>query len=302
MHESEPPTARQQGLSLLVLLAAVAVSAVLSQSCGEIDYPKPESCNETSGTAIFEQRIAPLLADDQPKSCNGCHLSGIDMSLFVRPTPCETMACLNELGMVDLTSPAESKVLSWIERAKPLSPLITDAVIQAEYDGFLGWIEHHAECGRFECESVECGTTPSDPFCDVAQEPYEATGPMLDTGGCSELALERLFRDSIYASRGRCYPCHFESEASAEVGALAFVEQSGTCDSSSLETLRNVINAGLVDVNEPTQSLLLLKPLSEEGGGVPHGGHAKFFPGMDPGYDNFLYWLTRYAECQAGKG
>jgi hypothetical protein len=227
------------------------------------------------------------------------------MSLFVRSTPCETMACLNDLGLVDFATPKSSQVLSWIERAKPSSPLITGAVIQAEYDGFLEWIQHYAECGRFECESVDCGPRQADPFCDVANEPDTATGPELDTGGCSELALERLFRDSIYESRGRCFPCHFESEKSEDItapDALRFIEQSGTCDTSSLETMRNVVDAGLVNVDEPTRSLLLLKPLDVEGGGVPHGGHAKFFPGSDPGYDNFLYWLTRYAECGGGVG
>lgn len=291
-----------RGLPLIVLVGALTGSVLLAASCGEKDEPKPAVCDETSGTAIFDQRIAPLLSDDQPKSCNACHLSGIDMSVFVRPTPCETMACLKDLGLVDLESPEDSKVLSWIERAKPLSPLITEAVVQAEYDGFREWIEHQAECGRFECRGVKCTAQPSDPFCDVAQEPFNATGPALDTGGCSELALEQLFRDSIYTSRGRCYPCHFESEGSATAGALRFIQQSGSCDTSSLETMRNIVEAGLVDVREPMRSLLLLKPLAEEGGGVPHGGHAKFFPGSDPGYDNFVYWLTRYAECQSDQG
>lgn len=78
--------------------------------------------------------------------------------------------------------------------------------------------------------------------------------------------------------------------------------QQGACEVSSLATMRNLLDAGLVDVDDPAQSLLLLKPLSDENGGVPHGGHAEFYPASDPGYDNFLYWLTRYAECQKTKG
>ena len=284
-------------------MGALALGAVAAAaSCGEIEYPLPEACASTTGTEIFEQRIAPLLADDQPKSCNTCHLSGIDMSLFVRPTPCETMACLSELGLVDFAEPTDSRVLAWIERADPASPLITERVIAAEYNGFLEWIEHFKTCGMYECSGVRCGQARSDPFCDVEPEPLTATGSELDTGGCSDLEIERLFRDSVYASRGRCFPCHFDSEESAAPGALRFVEQEGTCDTSSLETMHNVIEAGLVDVTEPDQSLLITKPLDVEGGGVAHGGHAKFFPGGDPGYDNFLYWVTRYAECQGDKG
>jgi hypothetical protein len=278
-------------------------AAAASASCGQIEFPVPEACGDTSGTEIFEQRIAPLLADDQPKSCNTCHLSGIDMSLFVRPTPCETMACLNDLGLVDFGEPKASRVLSWIERADPASPLITKRVIDAEYAGFLEWIEHYQTCGRFECAGVRCGDAGSDPFCDVEPEPLTATGPQIDMGGCSDVEIERLFRDSVYASRGRCFPCHFNQEEYAAPGALRFVEQEGSCDTSSLTTMHNIIEAGLVDVASPEKSLLILKPLSEEGGGVPHGGHAKFFPGDgDPGYENFLYWVTRYAECQGGRG
>ena len=59
-----------------------------------------------------------------------------------------------------------------------------------------------------------------------------------------------------------------------------------------------LIDAGLVDVKDPLSSLLLLKPLAEGGGGVPHGGHEKFTPGGDPGYENFVSWLKRYAACR----
>jgi len=285
-----------------LLCGALAAGGVAGASCGEVESPLPAACSGTSGTEIFDQRIAPLLADDQPKTGNTCHLSGIDMSLFVRSTPCETMACLNDLGLVSFAEPAASRVLAWIERADPASPLITQRVIDAEYSGFLEWIEHYKVCGAFECAGVTCGDAERDPFCDVAPEPELATGPELDTGGCSDVAIERLFRDSVYASRGRCFPCHFDDEKYAAPGALRFVEQGGTCDSSSLSTMHNIIDAGLVNVADADQSLLILKPLSEEGGGVPHGGHAKFYPGADPGYDNFLYWVRRYAECNGQSG
>jgi hypothetical protein len=217
--------------------------------------------------------------------------------MFVRDTPCETMACLSELGLVDLETPDQSKVLAWIDRAQPLSPLIDSAIVQAEHDGFSEWIGHNAECGRFECAGVVCGAREREPFCDVAPEPF-VTGISGDPGGCTDLALEQLFRATVYESRGRCFPCHFESEKEAAPEAFHFIEQTSTCDGSSLETMHNVVEAGLVDVAEPEKSLLIQKPLGEEGGGVAHGGHQKFYPGSDPGYDNFVYWLKRYAACQ----
>jgi hypothetical protein len=288
-------------LPIGVLLLPLGAGLSLGLSCGQSEDSVPAACTASANTALFDQRIAPLLADDRPKSCNACHLAGVDMSVFVRDTPCETMACLAELGLVDLAAPDASQVLAWIDRAKPLSPLIDDAVVQAEHDGFLEWIRHNADCGRYECAGVVCTAREDDPFCDVAPEPFVA-GVSLDVGGCDDLALEKLFRDTIYESRGRCFPCHFANEMAAAPEALHFIEQAGNCDSSSLQTLRNVVEAGLVDIEQPERSLLLLKPLAEGGGGVPHGGHEKFSPGNDPGYDNFVYWLKRYAACQSHSG
>jgi hypothetical protein len=285
-------------LPVWVLGAALSVAVALGVSCGQNADALPAACVDESGTAIYDRRIAPLLSDDRPKSCNACHLSGIDMTLFVRSTPCETMACLVELGLVDLAAPESSQVLGWIDRAKPLSPLIDDAIVQAEHDGFFEWIVHNATCGQFECAGVVCSAREREPFCDVAPEPFTAVDTSLEASDCSDLALERSFRDTIYASRGRCYPCHFESETEASPEALHFIDQSGSCDEASLETMHAVIDAGLVDVKDPLQSLLLLKPLAEGGGGVPHGGHEKFTPGGDPGYENFVSWLKRYAACR----
>lgn len=291
----------QSRLPIGVLLGALGVGLALGLSCGQSESAVPGACTDDANTALFDQRIAPLLADDRPKSCNACHLSGVDMSLFVRATPCETMACLAELGLVDLAAPDASKVLGWIDRAKPLSPLIDDAVVQAEHDGFLEWIRHNATCGSYECAGVVCSSRENDPFCDVVPEPFVA-GVSLDIGGCDDLAIEKLFRDTVYESRGRCYPCHFANENASAPEALHFIAQTGNCDNSSLETMHNVVEAGLINVAEPEKSLLLLKPLAEGGGGVPHGGHEKFYPGNDPGYDNFVYWLKRYAACQGDSG
>lgn len=263
--------------------------------------PSARCIRPTSGTEIYERRIAPLLADDRPKSCNQCHLSGVDIGLFVRPTACETMACLIELELVDLDEPQASTVLGWIGRAAPTSPLITAEVIQAEHAGFLEWIEHSAECFSDECAGVTCQVARSAPRCNNTIEPTEFMAAKLDRGGCSDLELERLFLASVYASRGRCFPCHFSEQERAAPNAPRFIEQLGTCEHASLVTMRNVINSGLIDRESPAKSLLLLKPLAEEAGGVAHGGHDKFSSEMDPAYRNFRYWIERYAEC-AGEG
>jgi hypothetical protein len=274
----------------------LALAALLAACTTERVPPTPAECKGESPGELFAQRIEPLFAQDRPKSCNQCHLSGIDLGSFTRDTPCETMACLVEQGLVDLEAPEQSKILGWIERANPDSELITEQVIQEEYDGFLAWIQYSASCQASACRGVTCKRSEADPFCDTAEPiTYDTAN---DPGGCSDRALERVFRDAIYADRGRCEPCHFEKKEDAAPEAPKWISQEGSCDEASLRTMRTVVSRGLVNVGDPTQSLLLLKPLSPEYGGVEHGGAAKFHGNEDQGYKNFLYWLERYADCQ----
>lgn len=255
-------------------------------------------CLDNEGLDLYEKRIAPVLEDDRPKTCNQCHLSGIDLSNFVQNSPCQTMACLEEKGLVDLDSPEDSVILTWIERASPDSDLITEDVIQQEYDGFLEWIEFNAACGTEVCEAYDepCGDDPLDTDCEYE---YGATEQkeFNDPGDCSDLTLELAFREKVYAWRGRCQPCHYSNFDGAPEEAPRWI-QVGECDEGALATMRNVEHRSLIDIDDPTQSLLLLKPLPEDAGGVQHGGHDKFQDDQDAAYLDFLYWLTRYTECK----
>ena len=60
--------------------------------------------------------------------------------------------------------------------------------------------------------------------------------------------------------------------------------------------MRNIIQAGYLDLEDPSQSLFLLKPLSEIDGGLEHGGGAKMGV-VESGYEELLNWIERYAEC-----
>jgi hypothetical protein len=280
-----------------------ALSATLSlafMACGE-SHPVEEvplECSEQTPGELFAQRIEPLLAQDRPSTCNQCHLSGIELGSFARDTPCETMACLTEQGLVDLEAPEKSLILSWIKRASPDSKLITDQVINEEYDGFRAWIDYSASCQASVCAGVTCNEQAEHAFCNTENEGL-GYDDAKDAGDCAEKTLEQLFRDTVYASRGRCFPCHFEEQTTANKEAPRWILQSGNCDNASLLTMRNVVSRGYVNVKDPMQSLLLLKPLGIENGGVEHGGHGKIQPNaeVDAAYRNFSYWLTRYSAC-----
>lgn len=260
----------------------------------------PPLCDESTGTEIYERRIAPVLVDDRPKSCNECHLSGVDLTLFARETPCETLACMQDLGLVDLASPEDSLILKWIDRASPSSPLITEAIIAEEYEGMREWLEYYSGCGLAECAGIQCGDGKREVFCELTNEPLAEQGRAVDPGGCSEVALELLFRETIYASRRRCFPCHSDDESRNFPTAGHWLIEGDTCAVSSLRTMRNLIERNLINVDDPEQSLLLLKPLDQSEGGIQHGGLDKFHPG-DANYEDMLYWLTRYGQCNANQ-
>lgn len=252
------------------------------------------SCNSQRALELYQQKIEPLFQDDHPSTCSQCHLPGIDLGSFVRGTPCETLACLVDQQLVDPGDPSNSKILSWIGRAKPDSKLITKEVIAQEHDGFEEWIRYNIECGT--CGGSVC-PAEAGTSCDLEPEPGTDFEPSkIDPGGCSEDALEAVFRETVYSHRGRCSPCHFDDHVEDE-NTPQWIEVSFGCEEGSKRTLKNVIELGLIDVDDPSQSLLLLKPLAVSAGGVKHGGGDKFEGLGDSAYEDFSYFAQRYAAC-----
>ncbi|MBL9101569.1 MAG: hypothetical protein JNL82_11460 [Myxococcales bacterium] len=223
--------------------AETTASSSESESTGAASSTGAHGACEVESNDLFTKRIAPLLATDRPKTCNTCHLSGVDLEMFVQETPCQTMACLDSRGLVDLTDPAGSVVLQWISRADPSSPLIDQQVIDEEYSAFLAWIEATAACGLCYSGDAPCGV-PSEATCaadDPKNDPYE------DPGDCSPLTRETLFRHKVYAWRERCSPCHFDD---TEFDAPKWIA-TGPCELASLTTMRNVLERKLVDFDDP---------------------------------------------------
>ena len=286
--------------STLLLCALTCLAAGLA-SCGDGDEPREQQSElacEVKPSKTFHDRIEPLLSQERVTTCNQCHLSGVDLSAFARETPCKTWACLVGQNLVNVDSPKDSRILGWILRASPDSELITDEVIQAEHDGFLEWIEANVACPT-ACVGVECGEPGKGPTCSdgtVDMPPEVPTG--VDERGCSDIELEQAFLDDVYAWRGRCYPCHFDTELEADKDAPRWLSLVGNCQTGSAATLKRVLGLKLIDTDEPTASLLLQKPLDVTGGGVEHGGGEKFDSTMDDTYQSFLRFIRHYADCQ----
>lgn len=275
----------------LALFSAAGVAA-----CGDHDGPASEAACQLKPTQTFHERIEPLLTDSRSSTCNQCHLSGVDLSAFARETPCKTWACLQDQGLVDAASPQDSKILGWIERASPDSKLITADVIRAEHDAFQDWIEANAACPS-ACAGVTCGEPGAGPTCITTGDdpPDPPTGP--DERACSDVDIEQAFYDDVYAWRGRCFPCHYDTETKADKDAPRWLSVVGNCQTGSAASLKRVITLGLIDTDEPEHSLLLQKPLDQSGGGVAHGGGAKFTTG-DPAYLSFSRFINHYRQCR----
>jgi hypothetical protein len=260
----------------------------------EEEIESAECLKETG--ALFERRIKPLLEADRPKTCNQCHLSGVDLSLFARDSICETRACLYENGLVDPQNVEDSLVLSWILRANPESELITEQVINEEYEGFKEFLTQLASCSGASCKGVRCTLGGGAGACEHEPEPLGQIGTDAGTG-CDSIAMETAFRDNVYVWRGRCYPCHFSDQTTADPTAPRWLSTQGGCSAGSVQTLRTLIDAGYIDATNPEQSLLLRKPLAIEAGGVIHGGGEKFHDTRDFAYQSFLSFIQHWASC-----
>ncbi len=101
----------------------------------------------------------------------------------------------------------------------------------------------------------------------------------------------------VYTWRGRCFPCHWSSLDIGPAEAPRWITSAGDCGPASLATMNTVFTRELVDFDDPTQSLLLLKPLAVAAGGVMHGGHDKFADTEDETYRDFLEWIDYEVAC-----
>lgn len=259
--------------------------------------PPPPVCTTGEHDAFYEQRINPLLLADAPSTCSQCHLGGVDLSLFVRDDPCSSIACLRALDLIDLANPAASAVLGWIQRATPDSALITPELIAAEHEGFLGWITWNATCPEV-CATAVCEPPSSPDVCPLVPVSEVVISHEDRPDDCSPRALEELFTRTVYPWRGRCYPCHFSNHRGPPDDAPRWLASGESCELDGLRTAHNLVEGDYLNLSAPDQSLILLKPLAEDAGGLVHGGHDKFQDTDDLMYRALHTWISRLAACE----
>ena len=301
------------GLVLLLIACApepgkvtVAPTDAPTSSTPAVDDSGAPTCEDEAQGALYDRYIEPLVTDAHPASCNDCHLAGVDLSMWVRDTPCQSMACMVNLDLVSLSEPEASRVLEFITQGDPVSELITDEVRQREYDGFLEWITWSATCHEAVCPTYEdaCAT-------DGASTPLPE-GVASPLGACDEDALTELFLDKVMAWEGRCASCHWTDGSGRGANPTAPVFFAQTSDGSwARGTMYSLIGLGAVDLERPEASELLTKPLAEGASvttsigtvvGIAHGGgdkiHVEDNEAEQTLYD-FVDWIAYYADCSA---
>ena len=237
---------------------------------------------ESKSLDVFTRRILPIMNSAKPSSCAECHLSGVDLKDYIRADQAETFAALVKGGLIDAKQPQKSKLLEFISRT-PAKPTIVSAdVRKEELAAFTAWIE----------EAVR------DPELLKAKAGSESIGPKLPVEVVRHARNDRVlasFIDNVWVEATRCAACHsplLNQKQVKEHGARV----SWMKPDDPAATLQHLVEAGLIDTDEPTQSLILQKPTMQ----VKHGGGIKMVVG-DRSYKQFRKFLEDYAAMSAGK-
>lgn len=303
-------------MSIALILAALSTPCFAQDNAAT---PTPQE--------IFNQRIMPIFRSEKPSSCVQCHLAAVDLKNYILPSQEQTFVSLRDQGLIDMEHPAESKILTLIQMGeKDLDEgarLIHENTRQAEYAAFANWIE-------------ACVNDPA--LRDLpASNAADQAGPERPNEVIRHARRSRVvdsFARNVFSQRMRCFPCHTPHEIDPDnprqAAALKTMNEfTARFDDDLLarlrifgetpeETLDYLIEASrntpegdisLLNLDDPAQSLLVLKPTSKlpeknEDGTFPipprheplyHLGGLKMHPD-DQTYKSFIAWIQDYAN------
>lgn len=260
------------------------LTAMLATALGGMS-PAAAAPPDDSPEAIFQRRILPIFRSPKPSSCVECHLSGVDLKDYIKPSQEQTFAALRDQGLIDLERPRASKILRLInmgaeDEQKSDRPRVSQEARRAELEAFTAWIE--AACGDPALREA-----PSLPEGETA-------GPDRPDEVIRHNRIDRVldsFERNVWALRFRCNGCHMATGHAFARLKRENGEKMEWMKPDSTDTMRYLIDKKLIDVDRPEKSLLLLKPLNK----VEHGGGLKMARG-DTDYLAFLSWIEDYAR------
>ena len=264
--------------SILTSVALLSLTALLPAARGQD--------RALTARAVFERRILPLLKSPNPSTCSECHLSGVDLKDYIRPSEAQTFASLRDAGMIDIKQPEASHLLQLIQKSTPKTGLVTQKARGAEYAAFSDWI-------AAAVKDPSLRATPK-----LAAD--RRAGPQVSNAVLRHTRLDSVaasFERNVWSQEGRCMGCHRPGTRENAANAAKFGDRVNWFVPGDPEgTMRRLIDHKLINVGDPEKSLFLLKPLNV----VPHGGGVKFLYG-DAGYKQFRAWIEDYAASVKGK-
>lgn len=240
-----------------------------------------ESVSGGEALAVFEKRILPIFQAAKPSSCTECHLSGVELRDYIHPDQAKTFASLVSVGLIDVEKPDESKILQFIKRSPEKPNLITDKVRQQEHDAFQEWIR----------------AAVTDPDL-LAAKSSEVIGPQIPDEVIRHARKDRVlasFIENVWTEVGRCAACHSPNQNQKQVKEHG-EQVSWIRLRDPQATLDHMVEAGIINPDEPLESMLLTKPTMQ----VDHGGGQKMIVG-DRTYKQFRRFIDDYASVVIGK-
>lgn len=238
------------------------------------------SAEETSADSIFQKRILPIFQSSNPSSCTECHLSGVELKDYILPTQAATFASLVQAGLVDREKPEASKLLEFIRRSPEEPSLVSQKMRKQELAAFESWI-------------VAAANDPNLAASDEAQ-PIGPQLPLEVIRHARNDHVMRSFVDNVWNEVGRCAACHSPDRNQKQVEehgeVVSWIELNDPA-----ETLKEMVDRGIIDPKKPEQSLLLRKPTLQ----VEHGGGQKMVVG-DRTYKQFRRFIDDYAKLTSG--
>ena len=231
--------------------------------------------------AVFEKRILPIFQAKKPSSCTECHLSGVELADYIHPDQEKTFASLVSAGLIDLQNPDDSKILRFINRRPDEPSLITDKVRKQEFEAFQSWI-------RAAVKDADL----------LAGKSSESIGPQIPDEVIRHARRDRVlasFIENVWTEVGRCAACHSPDRNQKQVKdhgeQVSWIQLRDT-----QATLNHMVDAGIINSDEPLESMLLTKPTMQ----VEHGGGQKMVVG-DRTYKQFRRFIDDYASVVNGK-
>lgn len=262
-------------MKALLLLAALWLGGAATNAFG--------AGAASDAQAVFERRILPIFKSPNPSSCTECHLAGVDLKNYILPSHEKTFLSLRDQGLVDLASPADSKILRLIARGGGTNQgasLISVKVREAELSAFTEWITASARDPKLRDAAKLSAAEVAKPARPVEVIRHARTDRLLAS-----------FEENIWSQRFRCSGCHSPKGSNNAKLVAEHGEQVAWLKDTAEATMRYLVATENINLKQPERSRLLLKPLNE----IKHGGGQKMLAG-DLTYKAFRAWLDDYAR------